>query len=123
MRPEIEQLIAALRNKKSQFEVQACSELLHIPGEGLCVPDLKFSAPGRHDVYLELMGFWSREALWKRIEWAQSGQHERVVFAASARLRVSEEVLPEGTSSSLYVYKGVMNPNAVLKHVDALSQA
>jgi predicted nuclease of restriction endonuclease-like RecB superfamily len=121
VRSEIEQLIVALRTKKSPFEVQTCSELLHIPGEGLCVPDLKFSAPGRRDVYLELMGFWSRDALWRRIEWAQSGEHERVVFAASARLRVSEEVLPEGTGSSLYVFKGVMSPSAVLKHVEALS--
>jgi len=123
LRPEIEQLITALRKKSSEFEVQTCSELLHIPGEGLCIPDLKFSAPGRPNVYLELMGFWSRDAVWKRVEWAQSGQHERVVFAASARLRVSEEVLPEGTGSSLYVFKGVMSPSAVLEHVEALSRA
>lgn len=121
LRPEIQQLMAAIRKKNSSFTVEPCAELLHIPGEGLCIPDLKFSAPGRPNVYLELMGFWSRDAVWKRVEWSQSGRHERVVFAVSSRLRVSEQVLPVESGSSLYVFKGTLNAASVLQRIEALA--
>jgi hypothetical protein len=44
-------------------------------------------------VYLEVMGYWSRAAVWKRVELVQAGLAERVLFAVSSRLSVSEEVL------------------------------
>ena len=79
------------------------------PGVGLCVPDLVFErrrhgAP-RDRVYLEVMGYWSRAAVWKRVELVQAGLAERILFAVSSRLRVSEEVLDEELPGALYVYK------------------
>jgi hypothetical protein len=36
----------------------------------------------------------------------------------SARLRVSEEVLPDEVPSELYVYKGALLPKEVLRRLD-----
>jgi len=121
LRPEVESLLASLQKKMDQWTVETCAELLHIPTEGVCIPDLKFSAPGRPPVYLEVMGFWSREAVWRRVEWSQSGAHERVIFAVSSRLRVSEAVLPPQSGGRLYVYKGAMSASAVIKMVEELA--
>jgi uncharacterized protein len=121
LRSDVAALLHSLEKKSGGWEVSLSSELLEIPGVGLCIPDLQFLAPGRKPVFLEVLGFWSREAVWKRVEWAESGKHERVVFAVSSRLRVSEEVLSEETGAALYVYKGTMSAASVLAHVEQLS--
>lgn len=122
LRSDVAVLLKALEKKRGDWEVSVASELLDIPGVGICIPDLQFRAPRKEPVFLEVLGFWSREAVWKRVEWAELSKQHRVVFAVSSRLRVSEEVLSEATGSALYVYKGTMSAAAVLAHVDQLSQ-
>jgi len=120
LRTEVETLLSGLLKKKSPWKVEVSDELLDIPGVGLCVPDLKFTKPGSEPVYLEVLGFWSREAVWKRVEWAQSNPGKRVLFAVSSRLRVSKEVLSDESGSSLYIFKGTMSVPAVLKQIEVL---
>lgn len=122
LRSDVAALLKALEKKRGEWEVSLASELLDIPGVGLCIPDLQFRAPYKKPVFLEVLGFWSRDAVWKRVEWAESSKEQRVVFAVSSRLRVSEEVLSEATGSALYVYKGTMSASAVMAHVEQLSQ-
>ena len=43
---------------------------------------------------------------------------QKILFAVSSRLRVSEEVLDESESAALYVYKGKMNPQALFRKVE-----
>ena len=74
---------------------------------GLCVPDLVFERAGTA-IHLEVMGYWSREAVWRRVELVQGGLASPILFAVNSRLRVSEEVLPGDAASALYVYKGTM---------------
>lgn len=121
LRSEVVALFQSLEKKESVFKVALAEELLDVPGAGLCVPDLKFEAPGRLPVYLEVLGFWSREAVFARVEWAEKQAKSRVLFAVSSKLRVKKEVLPEETTAALYVYKGTMNASAVLAQVEELS--
>ena len=95
-----------------------------MPGLGICVPDLTFEnrQDGRR-VFLEVLGFWSRDAVWRRVELVQRGLGERVLFAVSRRLRVSEQVLEEGQNGALYVYKGRMSASAILRKIEALAAA
>jgi hypothetical protein len=44
-----------------------------------------------------------------------------LLFVVSSRLRVSEEVLDESDTAALYVYKGKINPQAVLRKIEALA--
>jgi hypothetical protein len=66
------------------------------------------------------LGYWSRQAVWRRVELVQAGLAERVLFAVNSRLRVSSEVLDHDAISALYVYKHKMNAPAVARQLDLL---
>lgn len=97
-----------------------CNIVIDLPGTGLCVPDLVFRR-GKTKIYLESLGYWSREAVFRRVDLVERGIAEKVLFAVSSRLRVSEEVLDEGASSALYVYKGTMNARAIVERLEKLA--
>jgi predicted nuclease of restriction endonuclease-like RecB superfamily len=121
---EVETLIRGVRALGTSWRVAAATTILDLPGAGLCVPDLTFDNRDTGvRVYLEVLGFWSREAVWRRVDLVTRGLDAKILFAVSQRLRVSEDVLGEGLSGALYVYKRVMNPRAVLERVEALAAA
>lgn len=120
LRTEVSTLLDALSKKSASFQVAVSDELLDVPGVGLCVPDLKLSRPGADPVYVEVLGYWSRDAVFRRIEWANSKAGKKVIFCASSRLRVSQELLEEESGSCLYVYKGVISAARILDHAELL---
>ncbi len=107
----------------SGWTVAPAEVLLEVPGLGVLVPDLCFSPPtGSEPVYFELLGFWSREAVWKRIELARAGAGAKLLFGVSERLRVSREVLSDLDDAALYVFKSVLNAKAVLRLLEGFLQ-
>ncbi len=121
-RPEVEQLRTRFGALDSGWRVTSADEILELPGVGLCVPDLCFvrASDGRK-VYLEVLGFWSRAAVWRRVELVQAGLDYRILFAVSRRLRVSEEVLDPELPGALYVFKGVLSARQVLQRIEQLA--
>jgi predicted nuclease of restriction endonuclease-like RecB superfamily len=117
--PEAEALCQAV-NKTGGWHAEPNSEILELPGIGLCIPDLRLQR-AEQAVYVELMGFWSRDAVFKRVELVEKGLTAPVVFAVSSRLRVSEALLAD-TGSALYVYKGVPQARALLEKAAQLLQ-
>jgi predicted nuclease of restriction endonuclease-like RecB superfamily len=114
-------LIDAFKTLGSAWTGQATDAVLDLPGVGVCVPDLVFEhPPSGIQVFLEVLGFWSRDAVFRRIEMAQRGVGERMLFAVSSRLRVSEELLDDVDSAALYVYKGALNARAIERKLEAL---
>lgn len=118
---EVTSFIEAFERTKSAWSVSVNDRLFNLPGIGICVPDLAFRS-GSQQIYLEVMGFWSRDAVWKRVELVERGMSDKVIFAVSSRLRVSESVLDDKASSALYVYKGVMSPRAVIEKLENLRE-
>jgi hypothetical protein len=116
---EVKELAAAIESMDPTWSVRPGDAILELPGIGLCVPDLVFTREGTC-VYFESMGYWSRDAVWRRVELVLAGLTAPIVFAVSKRLRVSEEVLPEEVPAALYVYKGTMHPRAILDRVEKL---
>ena len=115
-------LLGDLQRLDSPWRVEATSALLEAKGVGLCVPDLCFTHKETGDmVYLELLGFWSRDAVWKRIDLAKSGLPHKVIFAVAKHLRVGEEALPDDTGATLYVYPRTPNARAILDRVTQLA--
>lgn len=114
---DVEKLRAALVPlcKDAGASVAPCAELVSLPGAGLVVPDLVVKR-GKKKVFVELLGFWSRDAVWKRVELVERGLGERIVFCASERLRVREEIL-ESDAAALYVWKGVPQARKVMDRV------
>jgi len=119
---EVLGLLTQLKKSKSPWSARRSTKVIHLPEHGgVCVPDLVFSHPEhKHKVYLEVLGYWSRDAVWRRVEWAESLK-DRVIFAVSSRLRVSEEVLDDELPSALLVYKGAIVVSALVKLLDELA--
>jgi len=122
---EIEQLMADLSQQLlSPFHVERASILIDLPGIGLCLPDLTFTHrddPARR-VHFELLGYWSRDSVWKRVEMVEAGLPEPIVFGVNSRLRVSEAVLDRDAPGSLYVFRTQPNAKALLQHVQRLAE-
>lgn len=121
---EVAALLQRFDKLGTPWRAEPCDDILELPGVGLCVPDLRFVKSGTDEVaYLEVLGFWSREAVWRRVELVENGLPHRVIFAASKRLRVSEQVLDEQLPGELYVYKGVISAREILQRLDGNSSS
>ncbi|MGH7269213.1 MAG: DUF790 family protein [Polyangiaceae bacterium] len=122
---DVATLVASFKALGTSWRVSQNSEILDLPGVGLSVPDLVFErpfyGPPSDRVFFEVMGYWSRAAVWKRVELVQAGLAAKVLFAVSSRLRVSEEVLGGDLPSALYVFKQTMSARAIAERIDRLA--
>lgn len=118
---EVRELATGIDALESGWSARPATVLLDVPGQGICIPDLELTAPDRErPVYVEILGYWSRDAVFRRVELAERGLGAPVVFVVSSRLRVSAEVLGESVPASLYVYKGKISPRAVIERASRL---
>ena len=120
---EVSALLAAFASGREGWTAQPADNVLDLPGVGLCIPDLCFSHRSGARVFLEVLGYWSRDAVWRRVEMVERGLSAKLLFAASERLRVSEQVLADHPSGALYVYKSSLSAKAVLDRLERLRQA
>jgi predicted nuclease of restriction endonuclease-like RecB superfamily len=113
---EIDVFCAAFGRLESEWTVKRSDRIFALPGEVVCVPDLLFaSGETGEEVYMEVFGFWSRAAVWQRVELLRKGTFPgRILLAVGKQLRVSEEVLGEEDAGEVYVYKATLSPRAVL---------
>lgn len=111
---DVQVLLERFKKLKTPWRPARSRKIMNLPGVGICVPDLVFTHTGtKEKAYLEVMGYWSRDAVWKRVELVEAGLKERIIFAVSSRLRVSERVLDGELPGELYVYKGVMSAKTI----------
>jgi predicted nuclease of restriction endonuclease-like RecB superfamily len=122
---DVDALMRSFTTLDGPWRVSPNRDILELPGVGLSVPDLLFerarAAGGTDRVYFEVLGYWSRAAVWKRVELVQAGLAESILFAIGARLRVSEAALDGDLPSALYVYKRTMSPRAIVERLDGLA--
>lgn len=74
-------------------------------------------------VHFELCGYWSRDAVWRRVDLVRAGLPHKILFAVSKGLRVGEAVLDEIPTAALYVFARVINAKEVLARVEQLASA
>jgi predicted nuclease of restriction endonuclease-like RecB superfamily len=111
-------LSEAVETHAKGWKIGLAQALLDLPGVGLCVPDLvATNAKTKQKVFVERLGYWSRDAVWKRVELVERGLADPIVFVVSSRLRVSAEVLDESASGALYVYKGTPSARALWEKI------
>lgn len=122
---DVRSLLAGIKAlPKTRWTAEVARTLLDHPGLGVCIPDLVLRRDDLPEpVYVEVLGFWSRDAVWRRVELAQQGLGARIVFCASSRLRVSPEVIDEDAPAALYVYKGKPSARALLEQVERIASA
>jgi predicted nuclease of restriction endonuclease-like RecB superfamily len=121
---DVETLITRFGEKTKEWKVAPADAILDLPGLGLCIPDLVFRhGRSKQPYYLEVMGFWSRDAVWRRVELVKAGLPHRILFAVSSRLRVSEAALEGELPGQLYVYKGTMMAGEILERLETMRKA
>ena len=121
--PDLELFCEAFRRLDSAWSVTANERIFALPGEVVCVPDLVFtSRETGEEVFFEAFGFWSRAAVWKRVELLRKGFPARILLVVGKQLRVSEEVLEDDDAGELYVYKRTISPREVLERLDRPAQ-
>lgn len=121
---DVREVLEGLRKASTTFDVKPATALLDVPGFGVCIPDLVLTPKTKGDpIYVEILGFWSRDAVFRRIELVERGASARIVFAVSSRLRVSEELLDASSSSALYVYQGKINARALLERIENVAKS
>lgn len=117
--PDLELFCEAFQRLSSAWSVAKNERIFALPGEVVCVPDLVFSnRETGEEVFLEAFGFWSRAAVWQRVELIRKGFPARILLLVSKQLRVSEEVLGEEDAGEIYVYKRTISPREVLERLD-----
>jgi len=125
VRSEVAELLDALQSNAS-WQARLSDKLVDLSaqGGGVLVPDIELTRSAKTSsegpVLVELLGFWSRDAVFRRIEAAERGLSGRVLFVVSSRLRVSEQLLDGVEAASLYVYKGKINAQALLRKAEGL---
>lgn len=120
---EVQALVRNFSALATPWRVSTNTEILELPGVGLSVPDLVFerrNGATRERIFLEVMGYWSRAAVWKRVELVQAGLAERILFVVSSRLRVSEDVLDGELPGALYVYKQTISARTIAERLEQL---
>lgn len=119
--PELVALCEAFERLGSPWTVAPNDRVVALPGEPVIVPDLVFvHRDSGSEVHFEHFGFWSRDAVFRRVEAIRKGLPIRLLLAVGKHLRVSEEVLGEDDAGEVYVYKTALSPRAVRDRLDAL---
>jgi predicted nuclease of restriction endonuclease-like RecB superfamily len=121
VRDEVRELVAAVGGLGAEWSATLADRVLDLPGAGVCTPDVLLRRRDGIEVLVEVLGFWSRESVWQRVELAKRGLGARILFVVSSRLRVSEAVLDESEEAALYVFKGRINAKTLLRHADVLA--
>ena len=119
---ELAAFVAAFERAENGWKIEREPAVLDLAGAGVCVPDLAFTrtADGAR-VFFELLGFWSREAVFRRVDLVRAGLPQRILFAASKTLRVSEELLDESPTAALYIFTRAISVRAVVERLEQLA--
>ena len=103
------------------FEVSTEAELSTSSSGELLVPDLLITVPGKRAVRVEVMGFFSRDALWRRIALAEE-LREAWIFVYSEKLRVKEELVDDSESMRLVSFKSKIRWSVLESRIRALAE-
>jgi predicted nuclease of restriction endonuclease-like RecB superfamily len=116
-------LVLRLRDELTRlggpWRAEVATRLLEVPGLGLLLPDLRLRRADGAEVWLELLGYWSREAVFRRLDLLAAGVGAPVVLAVSERLRVAPELLGDDIPAGMVVFKGALRAKAVLAAAEA----
>lgn len=118
--PLVQGLIDELPALLPKCLVAPATDLLVVDGHGALVPDVVVVDKDGGKSFVEVLGFWSRDAVWKRVELVEQGKLSApIVFCFSERLRVSEEALDDG-GAALVAFKGTLSAKKVAEKLAAL---
>ena len=94
---------------------------IELAGHGLVLPDFTFENDGRV-AHLEIIGFWKKDSLERRLKLLNRYGPGNIVLAIS-RKRRSSKTVPDGFNGPIVEFAEVIPPAKVLTAVDAIAIA
>lgn len=117
---DLDQLRAAFDALGSDWSARPCDRLFALPGEIVCVPDLVFdNRRTGEEVFLEVFGFWSRDAVFKRAELLAKGLPGRVMLAVPKSLRVSADIIDDDNAGEIVLFRSTLSARALLDRLES----
>lgn len=92
---------------------------IELGGHGVILPDFVFSN-GERTAQLEMIGYWRRDYLRRRIEGLRDYAPGNLILAVSDKL-IADGTVPEDCPAHVIRYKSVLPPKTVLKLVDVVA--
>lgn len=117
---EVGALLETFGRLECAWKARRASKIFNVKGRTVFVPDLCFEHDSGRKVYLEAFGYWSRDAVFERVEVLESGMREKFILAVSKKLRVSAEIAGEDFPGVILVYTSAISAHAVRKVLDEL---
>lgn len=104
--------------RESEWTLAPGKRPLSLAGRAVVVPDFTLSR-GKDRVHLEIVGFWRREWLVRRLELLKRSGPRDLILAVSSKLRGSKEAL-EGFEGEVIEFSQVLSPKKVIEAAEAL---
>lgn len=98
---------------KTDWVLEKADAILPLSTQEVVVPDLKLTHPDGRVAYLELVGFWRRSYLERRLEAFAQGGPGNLILAVSKQLQGSVEGL-EGFEGAVYIFREVLVPRDIV---------
>ncbi len=115
-------LFEQLQTSAPEWKVALSSKLFHFPSIGVLAPDFDCEHESGLTIHVEVLGHWSRGAVWKRVELVEAGLETPFLFVVGEHLRVSEEVLPDESHGALCTYKRSPSARQVIAKLNVLRE-
>lgn len=100
--------------KSNPWTLDPHPPLVKLPGGQLVIPDYALRHPDGRVAYLEILGFWRRGSLEKRLQLQREGSRPHLLLAVSSNLQGSVEALGEVPEGILY-FRDILPPREVIQ--------
>jgi predicted nuclease of restriction endonuclease-like RecB superfamily len=107
--------------KTGDWSLLPSSRLLRMGSRDIAVSDYRLVHADGREAWLEIVGFWHREALEKRLALLREYGPAHLIVAVSTKMRVSEEDMAD-LSEQIYLYKDVMHPKRLIERAEAVAR-
>lgn len=118
--PDIEKLRKNWEKFATDWKLEENRKVIDL-GKTAFVPDLVLTAPGKKEIYLDILGFWTPKSLQKKLEEFAAADYKDFIIAASHELRGSREE-PLWESPNVIFYKTKIEPRALTETAEKLTE-
>ena len=100
-----------------EWSLSRADAVIPVEHNQIMIPDFTLRDRGGHEIYLEIVGFWTPEYLSRKIAKVTAARLDNLILAVSKRLALSEAVAKE---LDVLWFAGKLSASAVIERADLL---
>ena len=106
---------------KTEWRLERASAILELGAQGVVVPDFKLIHPDGRVAWLEIIGFWRRGYLERRLALYREHGQANLILAVARQLQGSAEGL-EGFEGEVYTFREVIVPRDIVERAERVGR-